>query len=109
MKEYVTKKLDDSPLLRAISKSISKEGFKTVFTLRLSPLLPLPIGAYNYIYGASSVSVLDFIAGISLASIKPMLLDSYLGIFGKSIIDADNSQNDLIFIAVIIAIFAAGN
>ena len=38
-----------------------------------------------------------------------MLLDSYLGIFGKSIIDADNSQNDLIFIAVIIAIFAAGN
>ena len=107
-KDFVAKKLEDSPLLRAVSKSISKEGFKTVFTLRLSPLLPLPIGAYNYIYGASSVSVLDFVSGISLASIKPMLLDSYLGIFGKSIIDADNSQSDLVFIAVIVAIFAAG-
>ena len=107
-KDFVAKKLEDSPLLRAVSKSISKEGFKTVFTLRLSPLLPLPIGAYNYIYGASSVSVIDFVSGISLASIKPMLLDSYLGIFGKSIIDADNSQSDIVFIAVIVAIFAAG-
>lgn len=108
LKDFVAKKLQDSPLLRAISKSISKEGFKTVFTLRLSPLLPIPIGAYNYIYGASSVSAIDFISGISLASIKPMLLDSYLGIFGKSIIDADNSQSDVVFIAVIVAIFAAG-
>ena len=36
-------------------------------------------GGYNYIYGASSVSVFDFLAGITLGSIKPYFLDCYLG------------------------------
>ena len=62
-----------------MDRACAKEGFKTVFTLRLSPLLPIPIGAYNYLYGATSVSPLDFFAGISLGSVKPYLLDSYLG------------------------------
>jgi len=58
---------------------------------------------YNYLYGASSVSVFDFLAGITLGSIKPYFLDCYLGdlnleyfeifnnyrtgLFGKSVID----------------------
>ena len=67
------------PAYRAVDRACAKEGFKTVFTLRLSPLLPIPIGAYNYLYGATSVSPLDFFAGISLGSVKPYLLDSYLG------------------------------
>jgi uncharacterized membrane protein YdjX (TVP38/TMEM64 family) len=67
------------PAYRAVDRACAKDGFKTVFTLRLSPILPIPIGAYNYLYGATSVSPLDFFAGISLGSIKPYLLDSYLG------------------------------
>jgi uncharacterized membrane protein YdjX (TVP38/TMEM64 family) len=75
------------PAYRAVDRACAKQGFKTVFTLRLSPILPIPIAAYNYLYGATSVSALDFFAGISLGSIKPYLLDSYLGLFGKSLID----------------------
>lgn len=79
LREKSEKEIARRPAYRAVDKACAKEGFKTVFTLRLSPLLPIPIGAYNYLYGVTSVSPLDFIAGISLGSIKPYLLDSYLG------------------------------
>jgi uncharacterized membrane protein YdjX (TVP38/TMEM64 family) len=79
LREKSEKEIARRPAYRAVDRACAKEGFKTVFTLRLSPLLPIPIGAYNYLYGATSVSPLDFIAGISLGSVKPYLLDSYLG------------------------------
>jgi hypothetical protein len=74
-----------------------------VLTLRLAPLLPIPLGAYNYVYGITTLSVTDFAAGTFLGSIKPYLLDSYLGVFGKSVIDdsADGSSD-----AVLLATFA---
>lgn len=34
---------------------MSEEGFKTVVTLRLAPVLPIPLGAYNY--GASAINM----------------------------------------------------
>lgn len=41
-------KLDKRPALRALEKVVSEEGLKTVVTLRLAPVLPIPLGAYNY-------------------------------------------------------------
>lgn len=64
-----------------------------VLTLRLAPILPIPIGAYNYVYGVTNVSYVDFSTGIFLGSIKPYLLDSYLGYFGKNIIDGSSSES----------------
>lgn len=43
--------LEKRPALRALERVVSDEGFKTVVTLRLAPVLPIPLGAYNY--GAS--------------------------------------------------------
>lgn len=40
---------------------------------------PKFIGAYNYLYALSSLSPVDFFLGISIGSIKPYLLDAYLG------------------------------
>ncbi|CAN0594913.1 unnamed protein product, partial [Ectocarpus sp. 12 AP-2014] len=40
--------LEKRPALRALEKVVSEEGFKTVVTLRLAPVLPIPLGAYNY-------------------------------------------------------------
>lgn len=37
------------------------------------------LGGYNYIYALSSVSFFDFLLGVSLGSIKPYLLDAFLG------------------------------
>jgi uncharacterized membrane protein YdjX (TVP38/TMEM64 family) len=71
--------LDDYPSLRGIDKVVAKDGLKAVITLRLAPILPIPIGLYNYIYDVSNVSVLSFAIGIFLGSLKPYFLDSYLG------------------------------
>ncbi|MGK3751570.1 MAG: hypothetical protein ACI8RD_003871 [Bacillariaceae sp.] len=56
-------------------------------TLRLAPILPIPLGMYNYVYGVSNIRYWDFAGGIFLGSLKPYFLDSYLGYFGKSLVD----------------------
>jgi len=123
-KDTAAKEIAKRPLLKAIYRACSKDGFKTVFTLRLSPLLPLPVAGYNYLYGASSVSVFDFLAGITLGSIKPYFLDCYLGLFGKSVIDeairsrqvidplsseVDVSQNDIVLLSVVALVLVVGS
>lgn len=108
--------LDEYPSLRGIEKVVARDGLKAILTLRLAPVLPIPIGMYNYIYGVTQVPVLDFAGGIFLGSMKPYLLDSYLGFFGKSIVDgsisAETSWQDVILlvalgVSVLIGVFAS--
>jgi uncharacterized membrane protein YdjX (TVP38/TMEM64 family) len=108
--------LEEYPSLRGIEKVVARDGLKAILTLRLAPVLPIPIGMYNYIYGVTAVSVLDFAGGIFLGSMKPYLLDSYLGFFGKSVIDgsisAETSWQDVILLAalalsVLVGVFAS--
>ena len=79
--------LEEYPSLRGIEKVVARDGLKAVLTLRLAPVLPIPIGMYNYVYGVTNVPVTDFMGGIFLGSLKPYLLDSYLGFFGKEVIE----------------------
>jgi len=113
LQEDIKPEIEKRPILRAVDRAVAKDGFKTVFVLRLSPLLPIPIGAYNYLYGgATSVRVADFVAGNSLASIKPYFLDSYLGVFGMSVVDGssgtDGGMQDAILLLVVGVIIAVG-
>lgn len=70
---------------------------------------------YNYIYGVTNVPYLDFSAGIFLGSLKPYLLDSYLGFFGKNLIEGtggDTSTEDYILlvalgVSTLIGVFAS--
>jgi hypothetical protein len=64
----------------------------------------------------TNVAYGDFALGIFLGSIKPYLLDSYLGYFGKSLVDgsatADSGMQDIILLAalgfsVLIGVFAS--
>jgi len=108
--------LDEYPSLRGIEKTVAKDGLKAILTLRLAPILPIPIGMYNYIYGVTQVPALDFAGGIFLGSLKPYLLDSYLGFFGKSVVDGSigegTSWQDIILLvalgmSVLIGVFAS--
>lgn len=45
---HVACQLEKRPALRALERVVSEEGLKTVITLRLAPVLPIPLGAYNY-------------------------------------------------------------
>lgn len=67
------------------------------------------------IVAITNVPLLDFCGGIFLGSLKPYLLDSYLGYFGKSLVDGSASQSgweDALLLAalgasVIIGVFAS--
>eukprot|EP01082_Thalassiosira_pseudonana_P012229 g11017.t1 g11017 contig46:224560-226462(-) len=108
--------VDEYPSLRGIEKVVAKDGLKAILTLRLAPVLPIPLGIYNYVYGVTNVPYLDFAGGIFLGSLKPYLLDSYLGVFGKQIVDGTagevgSLQDTLLLVAlgvsVLIGVFAS--
>jgi len=107
--------VEEYPSLRGIEKVVAKDGLKAILTLRLAPVLPIPIGLYNYVYGVTNVPYLQFAGGIFLGSLKPYLLDSYLGVFGKQIVDGDAGggglEDALLLIAlgvsVLIGVFAS--
>jgi uncharacterized membrane protein YdjX (TVP38/TMEM64 family) len=108
--------VEEYPSLRGIEKVVAQDGFKAILTLRLAPILPIPLGLYNYVYGVTNVPVGDFLAGIFLGSFKPYLLDSYLGYFGKSVVDGTAGDTmglqDIILlvvlgVSVLIGVFAS--
>jgi uncharacterized membrane protein YdjX (TVP38/TMEM64 family) len=114
LREKTRKIINKKPTLRAIDRACNKEGtgFKTVLTLRLSPLLPIPIAAYSYVYGATSLGVADFLLGTALGSIKPYALDSYLGMLVMGTLtgtDLENGASDTILLAVIGAVLLVGS
>ena len=93
---------------------VARDGLKAVLTLRLAPLLPIPIGLYNYVYGVTNIPLGQFAGGIFLGSLKPYLLDSYLGCFGKEVIQGqqtDPLQDFLVVgalgVSVLIGVFAS--
>eukprot|EP00968_Pinguiococcus_pyrenoidosus_P015301 scaffold1402_cov254-Pinguiococcus_pyrenoidosus.AAC.43 len=109
--ENVRGRMDEAPGLRAVEDAVADEGYRAVFTLRLAPLLPIPIGAYAYIYGLTRLELPDFVLGTFLGSIKPYLLDSYLGVFGKSVLDAPedaSGMTDFLLVGTIAAAVAVG-
>ena len=84
---------------------VAEDGLKAILTLRLAPILPIPIGLYNYVYGVTNVPYFDFAGGIFLGSLKPYLLDSYLGYFGKEVINGtagkDGGLQDILLLVAI--------
>lgn len=58
LRDTVTSLARRYPRFRAIDRAIGREGFKFVFLLRLSPLLPFSIS--NYLYGLTSVNFTQF-------------------------------------------------
>ena len=52
--------------------------------------------------------VRDFALGLSAASVKPYLLDAYLGVYGKSMLDGDRGQSDLLLALVVFALLLVG-
>ena len=55
--------VEEYPSLRGIEKVVAKDGIKAILTLRLAPILPIPIGMYNYVYGVTNIPYIDFAGG----------------------------------------------
>ena len=97
------------PKTRALERAVAERGFVTVLVLRLAPLLPIPIGGYNYLYGATDMAFLQFAPAMFLGSLKPYAFDAYLGVVGKSVVDdvASNAPTSSLSDPVLVGVFAA--
>ncbi|KAJ8604586.1 hypothetical protein CTAYLR_007634 [Chrysophaeum taylorii] len=93
---------------RALVRGVSDRGFATVLVLRLAPVLPIPIGAYSYLYGAAQVPFWKFFPATFLGSIKPYAFDAYLGCVGNDIIQAKEDVSDFAILVVCAAVVAVG-
>lgn len=82
LRDYISNIATKYPRFRAMDRAIGREGFKFVFLLRLSPLLPFSIS--NYLYGLTSVNLLDYVLGSWLG----MLPGSIAYVSGGAAIDA---------------------
>ena len=69
---------------RTIDKAISKEGFKVVLLLRLSPLLPFALS--NYLYALTSIKFTEYIAATFLGFAPGTFGIVYAGSAGKDIL-----------------------
>lgn len=61
LRDSVMKVAERYPRFRAMDRAIGRQGFKFVFLLRLSPLLPFSIS--NYLYGLTSVNFMEYVLG----------------------------------------------
>jgi len=61
LRAQISRMANQFPRFVAMDSAIGKEGFKFVFLLRLSPLLPFSIS--NYLYGLTSVRLDSFVLG----------------------------------------------
>jgi len=68
-----------NPRARALEKSVADKGFSTVLALRLAPILPVPLGAYNYLYGATTMQYFPFALATFLGSLCVRRLSGPLG------------------------------
>lgn len=110
--EKTRSRMDEAPGLRALENAVAGEGAKAVFTLRLAPILPLPIGGYPYVYGITRLRWEEFALGTFAGSAKPYFLDAYLGTLFKGLSKAPSAGDpvgDAILIATFVATIATGS
>jgi uncharacterized membrane protein YdjX (TVP38/TMEM64 family) len=65
----------------AIDRAVTEEGWKIVFLMRLSPLVPFNV--QNYLFGVTGISFRHYIAATCAGIVPGALLFVYLGALGK--------------------------
>ncbi len=75
----------------AIDRAIGEKGWKIVFLLRLSPLVPFVFS--NYIYGLTGISFWPYVLASAAGMLPLTILYTYLGAAGQVALSADRQRN----------------
>ncbi len=77
MRDWVERRVQGSPKLKAVDEAVEREGGRIVFLLRLSPLVPFSIS--NYVYGLTKVQLGSYVLATWIGMIPGILLYAYIG------------------------------
>jgi uncharacterized membrane protein YdjX (TVP38/TMEM64 family) len=77
LRDWVRRRVGASPRARAVDRAVGREGFKLVFLLRLSPLVPFNL--LNYALSLSGVTVGRYVLASFLGMLPATFLYVYLG------------------------------
>ncbi len=77
LRPWVVERFSKFPSFVRLERRIEKEGWKVVFLLRLSPLMPFSV--LNYILGLSKVSLRGYVLASIVGMMPGILLYTYIG------------------------------
>ncbi len=74
--------VETRPRFKAVNEAVSKEGWKIVALLRLSPLVPFNL--QNYFYGVTDIKLLHYVPATFVGIMPGTMLYVYLGAAGTA-------------------------
>ena len=77
LRGWAERTVGNSPRMRAVDAAVSREGFKLVMLLRLSPLFPFSV--LNYALSLTSVSLGQYVLASAIGMLPGTALYVYLG------------------------------
>ncbi|HXU91209.1 MAG TPA: TVP38/TMEM64 family protein [Methylomirabilota bacterium] len=76
-RQWVARRVAESPKLRAIDEAVAREGWKIVLLTRLSPAFPFVL--LNYVFGLTRVSLRHYVVASWIGMMPGIVLYAYLG------------------------------
>jgi len=77
VRDWVTRKIAANPKLQALDTTVTREGWKIVALMRLSPVIPFNL--LNYAFGATRVSLRDYVLASAVGMLPGTAMYVYLG------------------------------
>ena len=74
---WVAAKIAANPKLQALDATVTREGRTIVFLMRLSPVVPFNL--LNYVFGATRVSLPDYVLASAVGMLPGTVMYVYLG------------------------------
>jgi len=91
LRDWVEARVGESARVRAIDAAVSREGFKIVFLLRLSPIIPF--NALNYALSLSRVPVRTFVGASFLGMLPGTAMWVYLGSLAPTVAELSSAAS----------------
>ncbi len=83
LRDWVAGKVSASPRLSAVDEAVGREGWRIVFLLRLSPLIPFSLS--NYVYGLTRVKTGPYVLASWIAMMPGTVMYVYLGSLARRV------------------------
>ncbi len=77
LRGWVTRRLGEAPWLRAVEGAVTRDGFRLVLLLRLSPLFPFAL--MNYALSLSGVRLRTYVAASAIGMLPGTAMYVYVG------------------------------